>query len=94
MENNQGWPEFTLGIADTAKAIGKRLVGLCSYFPPTAPDYMSNHYQPKTGAAELLDQHLGQGVLPFEPTDGEAIPAPTFGWDSEGTYIERNGDTL
>jgi hypothetical protein len=54
-------------ITRVAKAIGRVLTP----YPQEAPDYMSNHYR---GASEMLDHHLNyQPMLPFEPSDGEAI---------------------
>ena len=43
------FPEMDLGIMDeildVAKAAGKRAIDLVRYRPPSAPNYMSNHYR-------------------------------------------------
>jgi hypothetical protein len=47
--DNNPFPEFDLGIVDRAKNIGRRLLGLATYYPPT--------YR---GVAEMLDHHLDE----------------------------------
>lgn len=87
------FPEFNLGIKDKAYNVAKKVIGLCTLFPPEAPLYMSNHYR---GASEMLDHHLN------EPLDGEAmegyaevadqlrLPILEEGWDSLGQYIDKS----
>lgn len=65
------FPEVNLGIADRARSVGQKIIGLCSYFPSN-PEvaYPSEH---RRGAAAMLDAALDQPQLPFEPMDGEAL---------------------
>ncbi|MBA3679092.1 hypothetical protein H0W80_02790 [Candidatus Saccharibacteria bacterium] len=67
-------PDFDLGVVDRLKGIGRKLIGLCSYYPPESQLFHSDHYvkehfdpAEERGAAAMLDRHL------YEPTDGEAI---------------------
>lgn len=63
------FPEIGLGIIDAAKSVGKRLVGLCTYFPPNdVPLHRSNHYQ--RSHFEPQDGDAAQAQLPFEESRG------------------------
>lgn len=67
MERNI-FPEINLGIVDKAKELGKKAIGLCSYYPPDAGGYPSDYPKhPERGAAAMLDRALD------EPSDGEAM---------------------
>lgn len=45
------FPELTLGIVDGIREIGRRVVGLCTYFPEKG-------YPSERGAAAMLDAAL------------------------------------
>lgn len=46
------YPDFDLGFVDKAKEIGRKLIGLCSYYPPEADQ--------ERGATAMLDQALDE----------------------------------
>jgi hypothetical protein len=60
------FPEINLGLMDRAKELGKRLIGLCSYYPPDPEVAYPSEHRRIRGAAELLDYHLAD-------SDGEAL---------------------
>jgi len=84
-----GWPT-SVELFPRLTRVARGITHIIRQLPTEG--YPSSHAHYEHGAAAMLDRALdNQPQLPLEPSDGEAIPAPQFGWDSEGNYFEDGG---
>jgi hypothetical protein len=85
------FPELNLGVADKVKSVAKKVMGLCTYYPVDPETaYPSEHRsipEPTDGEAMEPDTRGAEAMLGRLSTSLNV--QQTFGWDSEGCYIDK-----